>query len=169
MKSPKTLKARLIKELKGLQRLAVLAVGSELRADDAAGLLTAAHLRSLLKKKSVGIKVKIFFGETAPENLTGEIKKFRPTHLVVLDAMTFDKKPGQIYLMDAKAIEGVSFSTHKIPVKITLDYLKIYFPCAMILLGIEPKSLAVLGEVTREVESASKKLAQWLFEVIKYA
>jgi len=70
----------------GAERVAVMGIGSRLRGDDAAGLLTAALLRRALARQQVGVKTLVVSGDTAPENVTGEIKKFRPTHLLILDA-----------------------------------------------------------------------------------
>jgi len=33
-----------------------------------------------------------FYRRTAPENLTGEIKKFQPTHLIIIDAAELNKE-----------------------------------------------------------------------------
>ena len=60
-------------ELKGASKIVVLGVGSELRGDDIAGILAAENL-----KGKTSDKLQVLIGGTAPENLTGEIKKLKP-------------------------------------------------------------------------------------------
>ena len=88
--------------LKNAQRVAVLGIGSELRADDAAGLLIAKELKTYLKENKKRNQLKVFLGETAPENLTGQIKKFKPTHLIVIDAVDFNLEAGALRVVDIR-------------------------------------------------------------------
>ncbi|MDD2752350.1 MAG: hydrogenase maturation protease, partial [Candidatus Omnitrophica bacterium] len=104
MNLEKHLKTRLSKA----KRIAVLGVGSELKGDDAAGMLVA---RQIKENKNL----KVFLGSTAPENITGEIKKFAPHHLLIIDTAMMQEKSGTIKIFPGKAIGGVSFSTHRLP------------------------------------------------------
>jgi hydrogenase 3 maturation protease len=92
------IKRRLKAFLKGSTRVALLGVGSELCGDDAAGIMVARRLKSSCRKKS-GIAV--FFGFSAPENLTGPIKKFAPERLIIVDAASFKSKPGAIKIISS--------------------------------------------------------------------
>ena len=94
------LKTLLKKRLEGARKVAVLAMGSKLRGDDAAGLLAAENLARATRRKRLQRPLKVFIGDTAPENLTGEIKKFRPTHLVILDAVDMGRRPGTAELIE---------------------------------------------------------------------
>ena len=100
-KPPKaSLRAGLKKKLQGARKVALLAVGSSLRGDDAAGLLVAEHLKTLPRLKKDTLK--IFMGETAPENLTGEIKRYLPTHLIVIDSAEIGARAGEISLIEPR-------------------------------------------------------------------
>ena len=87
----------------------------QLRADDAAGLIIAKELKAYIKDKKKRKQLKVFLGETAPENLTGQIKKFKPTHLIVIDAVDFNLETGALRVVDIRTEAGVSFSTHRAP------------------------------------------------------
>lgn len=154
-----SLKNKIKQGLKKADKIAVLAIGSELRADDAAGELTAIALKKTLKNKKFLPKVKFFFGKTAPENFTGEIKKFKPSHIIILDAADLNKKPGTSELVSYSKIGGTSFSTHRMPAKIMADYLINSLSCKVIVIGIQPKSLEFGKPVSRPVQSAINKLA----------
>ena len=125
---------------KEASRIALLAIGSEFRGDDAAGLLVAENLKKLLKAPSR--KFKIFIGATAPENLTGDIKRFNPSHILLVDSVDFNDKPGSILVLSPRDIgDGVSFSTHKMPAKVLMQYFSNSFVCDPILIGIQPVSI----------------------------
>jgi hydrogenase 3 maturation protease len=151
----------------GARKIGILAVGSELRGDDAAGLLIAQKLKAFSKTESLHSKLKIFIGATAPENLTGEIKKFNPDHLVVLDAADTGKKPGAIMSISPEEVGGVSFSTHQLPLKLMIQYLNESISCAVTIIGIQPKSLEFNTLPCKEVKAAAAEVAQSLQSALR--
>jgi hydrogenase 3 maturation protease len=155
------LKTLLKKKLKGAKKIAVLGVGSVLRNDDAAGLLVADEL-----KKIKSPKLKVFFGSTAPENLTGEIIKYRPTHIIIVDSVDMDQKPGSILLIDHLVVDGVSFSTHMLPVKMIVDYFLESLKCEIIIIGIQPKSLEFGEIVSNGVKKSIKQIADAIRQIL---
>lgn len=155
----KNLKKLLKYKFKDAKRIAILGIGSELRGDDAAGILAAKQIRCFLVRNP---KVRIFIGATAPENLTCEIKKYKPTHLIIIDSAELHKKPGTIALLDPNKIGGVTFSTHNLPVKVMADYLIKSIDCKIIIIGIQPKSLEFGSSVSKEVMHSIKILSTTL-------
>ena len=102
---------------------------------------------------------RIFRGHTAPENCTGAIKKFAPTHLVIVDAAELGQPPGTIAVLEPEQIAGVSFSTHQLPLSVLLDYLKTSFAFEAIVIAIQPAHLAYDQPVTPAVRRAARRLA----------
>jgi hydrogenase 3 maturation protease len=157
-----SLKTELKIRLKAAKRIAVLGIGSEFRADDAAGMIVAESLA----KKSPWLKA--FLGATAPENLTGEIKKYKPTHIIIIDTADIKEKPGTILLLKKEDVgAGVSFSTHKLPAKVLMDYFTQSLKCDIIFVGIQPKNLKFGGKVSREVKSSIKEVSCAISEAIQ--
>ena len=156
------LKTQLKKKLKDAKKIAVLGIGSELRADDVAGLLVAEGL-----KRIKNLKLKIFLGSTAPENFTGEIIKFKPTHIIIVDSIDIDQKPGTILLIDTNEVDGVSFSTHKMPIKMMADYLFASLECEIIIIGIQSKTLLFGEAVSEEVKKAVKNIIEIIREILQ--
>ena len=150
------LKSSLQKRLEGAKRIALLAVGSSLRGDDAAGLLLAERLRTASSRKK---NFKIFVGETAPENLTGEVKKFKPTHVIIVDAADLGARPGSAELVDFRKTGGVTFSTHQLPMNILSSYLAGELSCEVILLGIQPRSLKFGSAVSKEIKASVSRVS----------
>lgn len=156
------LKKALKTRLKGARRVALLGIGSELRQDDAAGTLVAEKLGKYPKPRRAGHpQLKVFHGATAPENLTGEIKRFKPTHLILVDTVEMEEKPGTILLLDADRVGGgISFSTHKLPAKVLVDYFIKSIGCAVTIIGIQPKALEFGKPVTKHVQESVGHVAR---------
>lgn len=161
--------------------MAILGIGSELRGDDAVGLLVLEHLRKKINifrraaasRRAVFAKsrrplasrvptFKLFNGGTAPENLTGEIRRFQPGHLIMIDAVKLGKRPGTIALVDLKKVESTAFLTHKLSVKLMLDYLAAEMTFTTVFIGIQPRSLEFEGKISKPVSRAGRELADLL-------
>jgi hydrogenase 3 maturation protease len=174
-----SLKTAIRRNLKDARRVAVLAIGSSLRGDDAAGLQAADQLRRLITRArskaahstlcTPHSAIRIFIGETAPENLTGEIKKFRPTHLVILDAADAGRKrPGSITLVRRGLLRGgSSISTHNMPVNVLVQYLQGSVPCKVLILGIQPKSREYGRPLSAPVKKAVRRAAAALAAALR--
>jgi hydrogenase 3 maturation protease len=154
-------------KLENAKRVAVLGVGSELRGDDVVGLLVAQQIEKNTKGKSITPQIQVFIGETAPENLTGEIKMFQPTHLIIIDAAELNKEPGHIEIMEPETIGGTSFCTHSLPLKVIIGYLLESFKFQAIIIGIQPKTLTFGAQPTKEVVAAAKHLADEITALLK--
>jgi hydrogenase 3 maturation protease len=160
----KILEKFLKSRLKSAERIAILAIGSEFRADDAAGLLVAKKISS---KKKNSRKFKIFVGATAPENLTGDIRRFNPSHILLIDSVDFNDKPGSIVVLSPRDIgDGVSFSTHKMPAKVLMRYFSQSFECDPILIGIQPTSIEFGKPPSKVVLSAVKEVASTILKSV---
>jgi hydrogenase 3 maturation protease len=161
-----SLKTLLKNRLSGAGSVVVLGVGSSLRADDAAGLLVAENLKSLLKHRSLSRRVKIILGCTAPENMTGEIRRFKPTHVIIVDCAQMGRKAGTSLLIEPEAINGVSFSTHQLPLEIFIRYLSQEIGCDSVVVGMEPKNIKFGTVVSPAVMASARKLARTLADVL---
>jgi hydrogenase 3 maturation protease len=150
--------------LAGATRLAVLGVGSALRSDDAAGLLVAEALERAFPKRSKLLVVK---GCSAPENFTGPIIGFHPSHLVVVDSAELDEPPGSLRLFPIDAIGGVSSNTHSLPLSVIFDYIMASCSCEILVVGIQPRSLELDGKPTREAKRAARSVTRSLIRAVR--
>ncbi|MDD5019164.1 MAG: hydrogenase 3 maturation endopeptidase HyCI [Candidatus Omnitrophica bacterium] len=154
------IKKHLKEKLRGAQRIAVLGIGSELSGDDAVGVLVAKELRRKPRPKRRGIILRSFAGGAAPENLTGQIRRFKPTHLIMIDAADLGMAAGSMALLDIEKIEGVSFSTHRLPTRILADYLVRCIGCQIIVIGIQPKEVGFGKKLSRPACRCVKTLSE---------
>ncbi|MEI8176923.1 MAG: hydrogenase maturation protease, partial [Candidatus Omnitrophota bacterium] len=106
------------------------------------------------------------FGGTAPENMTGEIKRIKPEYLVIIDAAEMGLTAGEIDVIDVERIGGISFSTHSLPLAVLADYIRPSVSGEIFVVGIQPKSLAFGGSVCEEVKAAAALVARIFQETI---
>lgn len=124
----------------GSSGIAVLGVGSEDRGDDGVGIRVASLVETVIGSCRW---VRVFCGHTAPENLTGGIKEFGPSHLLVVDAARLGTEPGDIAFLPEDRIGGAPFATHTLPLAVMFSYLKETLPELKIAaIGIEPEDTA---------------------------
>ena len=91
--------------------------------------------------------------------MTGEVKKFKPTHVLIVDAADLGAKPGSAELIDFHKTGGVTFSTHQLPMNILSSYLSQELSCEVILLGIQPKSLEFGSKPSKEIKAAVNRIS----------
>jgi len=161
-----TLEAALKKRLPDSGRVALLGVGSELRGDDAAGLFVAEYLRKSCPKNIKQKKIKVFFGSTAPENLTGEIKKFKPAYVIIIDSADMNRRAGAVKLINPDEVEGISFCTHQLPLKIMADYLIQSIGCEVLIIGIQPARIDFNSRPSKTVEKSARQVSKILKKII---
>lgn len=152
----------LAKEIVKGQKIAVMGVGSELRSDDGAGMHFIGRLSALLQKDGV----LLIAGSTVPENFTGVIRSFGPDKLFIVDAAYMGIAPGEIRVLEAGEISGMSFSTHMLPLSVMLNYLGLEMSCDVILIGIQPKSTEQGFEMCKEVAAGAERLTEIFYEAL---
>jgi hydrogenase 3 maturation protease len=155
------------KKLLNARRVAILGIGSDLRGDDVAGLLAAEQIEKAIKSNPPAVEISVFIGGTAPENLTGQIKQYQPTHLIVIDAAQLNKEAGHIEIMEPETIGGATFCTHSLPLNVIISYLLESFKFEVIIIGIQPKSLTFGAKPSKEIRQAAKHLSAAIIESLK--
>lgn len=137
--------------LKNSQNLVILGIGNDMRGDDGLGSLLARKLMNMLKDNQY---VKVYDGGTVPENFTGAIKRDNPSHIIVIDAVEMNEKPGNIRLIAKNEIANYSISTHALPLSFLIRYLESASGAQIVLLGIQPKNLDLTNIISSEVEKS---------------
>jgi hydrogenase 3 maturation protease len=104
--------------------------------------------------------VAVFLGEISPENLTGQIKEFKPTCLVILDALDMGAKPGHTRMVRPDQLSaGATASTHNVSLTVLLDYLGNFLDCEILIIGIQPQTLEFGRPLSEPVVKAAKSVA----------
>ncbi|GEM_PF-318493 len=166
------------REFERAERLFVLGIGNPDRADDGAGLLCARILREELGRakkrkgrsalKKVPLQpIEVLEAGEAPENAMGIIRRFRPTHVLIIDASLGGREPGEIFLVERRKIRREDLSTHRIPLTHLIRYLEQSVKCRVIVVGIEPQLVAWNRPTSRVTKKAAMKLARDILRLWK--
>jgi hydrogenase 3 maturation protease len=162
--SPNTWKASLHLLLKQLPsdwakptRIAILGIGNPFRSDDGAGVLIARALSDCECARDTDHLLIIEAGH-APENATGELRKFAADLVLMIDAAEMGEVPGTVKWIPDESIDGMSASTHSLPLSMLARYLTLELNCTVALLGIQPGSNAVGEQVGPEVLQAVQEV-----------
>lgn len=145
------------------ERYAIMGVGSVLCSDDAAGMYFIERLTRLIRREDV----LLIAGSTAPENFTGVIKDFAPDRLFIVDAAYMGLSCGDTKVVPACDIDGLSFSTHMLPMSVMLEYLKSESGCEVIFIGIQPGSTEQGFTMCDEVKKGTERLAEAFYDALK--
>ena len=146
-------------------RIAIVGIGNTLRSDDAAGILVARALttsRLLPDPKPVLV---IDAGH-APENCTAELRRYAPDVVLLVDAVEMGEQPGHIRWVEMDEIEGMSASTHSLPLSMLASFLNWELKCEVTLLGIQLKSNDVGETVNLDVVRAVNEIVNEITEAI---
>ncbi len=146
-------------------RLAIVGIGNVLRSDDAAGILVARSLKTSRLLSDLKTVLVMDAGH-APENCTAELRRFAPDMVLLVDAVEMGEQPGHIRWVEMDEIEGMSASTHSLPLSMLASYLNWELKCEVMLLGIQPKSNDVGETVSMEVLRAVNEIAGEITEAI---
>jgi hydrogenase 3 maturation protease len=119
--------------LAGARRVAVVGIGDRLLPRDRLGMLAAGAIADLHLPE-----VRVFFAGTVPESMTGPIRRFRPEHVLFLDAADMGSPPGTVAIVEPEGIHATLFSTHVLPLSLVMEFLEKDAHTRVTLIGIEP-------------------------------
>ncbi|MBI2333051.1 MAG: hydrogenase 3 maturation endopeptidase HyCI [Chloroflexi bacterium] len=142
-----------------------MGVGSDLRGDDSAGLMA---VRALLEYKSIANAphLLVLEGGPAPENHTGKIRAFQPELVLFIDAAHIGELPGTTQWIPLGDIDGMSASSHSLPLSMVANYLKLEIGCDVAVLGIQPEQNEVSGELSPLVHAAVDEIVTELLRAL---
>lgn len=146
------------------RRMAVVGVGHELRGDDAAGLEVARRLAAGARPAAGGTNERLLVleGGPAPENVTGTLRRFAPEVVLLVDAATFGAEPGAVRWFTPDQAEGLSATTHTMPLSMLARYLALELDCRIYLLGIQPGRNDIGAPLSPAVERAVTAISDGL-------
>lgn len=133
-------------------KVVILGIGNTLRSDDGAGSILA----SRIKEKA---PYTVYDAGESPENYLEKIIKDKPDNIVIIDAVDFGGKAGEFRLLDAADVKTANlFSTHNASITLAINYLQSHLKVDIIILIIQPKSIAFGENLSPEVSETLTEL-----------
>lgn len=133
----------------------LMGIGNVLNGDDGIGCYIAEKMREL---GWVTIDC-----STAPENFSGQVSRYSPSRVLVIDAALMDLPAGSIRRIDSTKIKEVGFSTHTMSLSHFMDYISEECSDAT-LIGIEPRSMDFGNPLSLEVLKSAEELMEILLK-----
>ena len=103
----------------------------------------------------------------APENSTAELRRFAPEIVLLIDAAEIQEAPGVVRWVGLDEIDGMSASTHTLPLSMLAKYLTLEINCAVKILGIQPQSTEIAETVSDRVLQAVDEIAVEISEFLQ--
>lgn len=147
--------------LSGASRVVIVGIGSEWRGDDAVG---ARIVQEVHGKTSSSVLPIVCW--TVPESYTGPIRRFAPTHVLLIDAAELGRKPGTCRLVVPEEVLGLSLSTHTMPLKLLVKYLSKATGASIALLAVQPRQTKLGEGLSQELQKGAQELAGMLLRVL---
>lgn len=139
--------------LKG--KVVILGIGNTLRSDDGLGSILAQRI----KEK---VPYVVFDAGQGPENYLEKMVKEKPDTMVIVDAVDFGGKPGEFRILEAEDLKTVNlFATHNTSLSLLINYLQSNLKADIIILIIQPKSIALGEGLSPEVEKTAVELERY--------
>lgn len=153
--------SELRKFLRDMDKVLICGIGNENRGDDAFGIYVAERLREEIKSK----RVVVFICYEAPESFVSKIIKENPRHIIFIDAIHFEGKPGEVTLADPEETLGEALSTHKMPLRLLVQFLKTQINAKFILLGCQPEQTTLFAPMSDRVKESAEAVVKLLKEI----
>jgi hydrogenase 3 maturation protease len=148
-------------------RIAVIGIGNELNGDDAVGVLLARSLDKKWKRRDDRLVVD---AGPSPENFSGTLRSFAPRLVVLVDAADFSGKTGELRWLDWQQADGISATTHTLPLSVFADFIEKELDCQVLLLGIQVGQVGfeapLSAEALKAVETATEILLNFGIETV---
>ena len=139
-----------------MRRSVVVCVGNELRGDDGVALLFYENLKRDEEIGRVASVVKMGSGVT--------IKPFEQAErVIVVDAVDFRGRPGEVKVFGLEEIEEMAGFTHKPALSALLSSAGVK---EVHIIGVQPKMLEMGGEVSKECVSAYSRVREVILHLL---
>lgn len=124
-------------------------------------MIAGRKTQALLAGQANRPHIEVFLAGIAPENLTGAIKEFAPTHLLIIDCCDLGSPPGSVEIKEPQDLSGgASFSTHALPISMLADYLCNMLGCRASVIAIQPASCQYGKKPSAAVKRAAEHVAR---------
>lgn len=141
-----------LRTLFGSKKLLVAGVGNRLRGDDGAG----PRVIDAIKEKGV----QCLDCGVAPENYLEKIVSANPEIVLIVDAVSFEGRAGEMRLFESDQIQAAGLSTHALSLQMVCEYLNARLPVRIFLLAIQPEQIQLGATPSVAVGDAITSLAE---------
>lgn len=130
----------------------ILGIGNTLKADDGAGPYVISKIKN----------IEAIDAGTIPENYIQKIIDSKPDRIIIIDAVDFGGHPGEVKWFNEIDSSSISISTHNLPPRFFIDFIKQQTGAEIKIVAIQPKQLRFNESLSEEVKKGADKLVEEL-------
>jgi hydrogenase 3 maturation protease len=141
-------------------KIVFVGVGNRSRGDDAVGPMLVDMLADLAPHA--------IDAGPSPENVTGAIKKLKPSAIVFIDALLFkDLPPGIPQIVEIDDIRHLGESTHTLSLDVIMEYLKTETGADVFMIGVQPVRIKEGEGLSHGIEESLEEIAAAIRHALK--
>jgi hydrogenase 3 maturation protease len=140
----------------------ILGVGNTLKGDDAVGPLVCERLSSR-------VSARVIDAGATPENHLRPVLEAGPDVLLIVDAVDFGGRPGEIRLCTPDQIQEFALSAHMVSLHLFIDLIRRERMLEAYLIGIQAESVGLGDCLSSGVRRAVETLVDTLTESFRSA
>jgi len=144
------------------QRLLIVTIGNDLRADDGLGpyIFEKCQIKNVSAKGGCasGAKCQMLNAGDKPENIIDETIALKPDQVVIIDAADFGGNVGEARIIPSEHIPDTTLSTHTFPLKVIAKLIKEDTKAKVYFLGVQPKSVELVEGLSAEVKATADSI-----------
>lgn len=126
----------------------ILGIGNTLKGDDGVGPYIISKIKN----------IEAIDAGTVPENYIQKIIDSRPDEIIIIDAIDFGGKPGEVKWFSDIDSQNISISTHNLPPRLFIDFIKQQTGAEIKIIAIQPKALRFNTPLSEEVKESADRL-----------
>lgn len=136
----------------------ILGIGNTLKGDDGVG----PYIISQLSAISYPLSAILIDAGTIPENYIQKIIDLKLDKIIIIDAIDFRGKPGEIKYLSSIDSQNISISTHNLPPSFFIDFIKQQTSAEIEIIAIQPKEIKFNTALSEEIKKSADKLISQL-------
>lgn len=151
----------------------ILGIGNTLKGDDGVGPYIISKCKDSPFPHPLGlihsvsptgkrVEVELIDAGTVPENYIQKIIDSKPDNLIIIDAIDFGGKPGEVKWLNEISSENISISTHNLPPGFFINFIKQQTGTEIKIIAIQPKRIKFNTPLSEEVKESADRLIEEL-------
>lgn len=133
-------------------KILILGIGNTLKGDDGVGSYIVSKIKNI-EAIDAGI---------IPENYIQKIIDSKPDRIIIIDAVDFGGYPGEVKWFNEIDSSSISISTHNLPPRLFIDFIKQQTGAEIKIIAIQPKQLRFNESLSEEVKKGADRLVEEL-------
>jgi hydrogenase 3 maturation protease len=126
-------------------------IGNVLHRDDGAGVYIARGIHE-------NEHIRVLNAEASIENYIGKINAIHPDVLILMDGVSFNRKPGYWHFMPVERVKDFTTGTHNV----SLKKIALLFKAEVWILGIQPESVSFGEHMSAPVLASANLLIKYI-------